>query len=109
MGRAPPPLHFFGPPHVLRVIVPWISLDGLLNSAFEQIRHYSSADIAVSLRLLRAYNDIASAAPNQDIRPSLIDRARRVVDGCTARLPDYAVHELWQRLASLELPATAEA
>lgn len=109
MGRAPPPLHFFGPPHVLRVIVPWIDLDGLLNSAFEQIRHYSSADIAVSLRLLRAYNDIASAAPNQDIRANLIERARRVVDGCTARLPDYAVHELRQRLASLELPATAEA
>src|SRR6516162_2284167 len=34
--------------------------DGLLDTAFEQIRHYAVADIAVSLRLMRAFNDIAS-------------------------------------------------
>src|SRR5450631_2738794 len=47
------------PPHVVRVIVPWIEVESLLDTAFEQIRHYSVADIAVSLRLLRALDDIA--------------------------------------------------
>jgi len=108
ISRAPPLSYFFGPPHVLRVVVPWISVEGLFDTAFEQIRHYSAADIAVSLRLLRAFNDIASAAPNEEVRLSLIERARRVVDGCAARLPEYALHELRQRLAFLEMPVTAD-
>jgi uncharacterized membrane protein len=108
ISRAPPRSHFFGPPHVLRVVIPWISPDGLFDTAFEQIRHYSAADIAVSLRLLRAFNDIASAARNEKVRLSLIERAHRVVDGCAARLPEYGLHELRQRLAFLEMPVTTE-
>jgi len=109
VSRAPPPSHLFGPPHVLRVVIPWISLDGLFDTAFEQIRHYSTADIAVSLRLLRAFNDIASAAPNEEVRRGLIGRAHRVVDGCAARLPEYALHELRHRLAFLEMPVATDA
>jgi len=108
IGRAPPPSYLFGPPHVLRVVIPWITLDGLLDTAFEQIRHYSAADIAVSLRLLRAFNDIASAAPNEEVRINLIERAQRVVDGCAARLPDYAIHGLRDRLAALERPLSSD-
>jgi uncharacterized membrane protein len=40
--------------------MPWMSFDGLLDTAFEQIRHYAAADAAVSLRLMRAFVDIAS-------------------------------------------------
>jgi uncharacterized membrane protein len=47
-----------------------MSFDGLLDTAFEQIRHYAVADIAVSLRLMRAYNDIARTAPHADLRAS---------------------------------------
>jgi uncharacterized membrane protein len=100
--RAPPRSHFFGPPHVLRLVIPWISVEGLFDTAFEQIRHYSAADIAVSLRLLRAFKDIASAAQNEEVHRSLIERAHRVVDGCAARLPEYSLHELRNRLAFLE-------
>ena len=53
-GRAAPPSRFFDPPHVLRLTVPWIGFDGLLDLAFEQIRHYAVADAAVSLGLMRA-------------------------------------------------------
>ncbi len=49
-SRAPPRSCYYDPPHVLRVVVPWIDLDGLLDLAFEQIRHYSISDAAVSLR-----------------------------------------------------------
>ena len=54
LGRAPPASVLFDPPHVPRVLVPWISVDGMLDTAFEQIRHYAASDVAVSLRLLRA-------------------------------------------------------
>jgi hypothetical protein len=75
ISRRPPPSHYYGPPHVLRVFVPWMSFDGLLDTAFEQIRHYGAADIAVSLRLLRAFSDIANATQHADIRATLLTRA----------------------------------
>ena len=87
--------------------MPWINLDGLLDTAFEQIRHYSAADVAVSLRLLRAFNDIAFAANSDEIRRALLNRANRVVAGCAAHLPEDALGKLQQRLAALELPVTA--
>jgi hypothetical protein len=60
-SRAAPPSGLYAPPYVLRVVVPWISYEGLLDTAFEQIRHYSKSDIAVSLRLLRAFDDMVLA------------------------------------------------
>ena len=76
----PPPSHYYAPPHVLRLFVPWISFDGLLDTAFEQIRHYAAADIAVSLRLLRAFHDIASATEHADLRNKLVELAKFVDD-----------------------------
>ena len=38
VGRFPPETHLFNPPHVLRVVLPWIDLDGMLNTAIEQLR-----------------------------------------------------------------------
>jgi hypothetical protein len=34
-GRTPPRTYLHGPPHVLRVVVPWIDFEGLLDRAFE--------------------------------------------------------------------------
>ena len=45
-----------------------MSFDGLLDTAFEQIRHYAVADIAVSLRLLRAFTDLTSATQVSSFR-----------------------------------------
>ena len=104
VNRAPPPSHLFGPPHVLRIVVPRINLDGLLDTAFEQIRHYGAADIAVSLRLLRAYNDIAFAAQSNEVRSALLDRADRVIAGCTPHLSEDAISNLRRRLAPLAGP-----
>jgi len=49
-----------------------------IRTAFEQIRHYAVADVAVSLRLMRAFNDIASVTHHPDLRTKLLERARRV-------------------------------
>jgi len=107
-NRRPPSSHYYSPPHVLRLFVPWMSFEGLLDTAFEQIRHYAVADIAVSLRLMRAFNDIASVAQHPDLRTKLLERARRVVTGCAGRLTQDEVVKLQQRLAALEAIIAAE-
>jgi len=101
-SRASPPSHHYAPPHVLRLVIPWMTFDGLLDTAFEQIRHYSASDITVSLRLMRAFNDIAGATPHTDQHLKLIDRARRVATGCAGHLPQDDLVKLQQRLAAVE-------
>ncbi|HLN08660.1 MAG TPA: DUF2254 domain-containing protein [Xanthobacteraceae bacterium] len=106
LGRVHPPAYVYSPPHVLRVALPWISFDGLLDTAFEQLRHYAQSDSAVSLRLLRAYADIVSTTSNPDYRSTLVQRARRVVAGCAAHLPEDDLARLRQRLAAVEAEPT---
>jgi uncharacterized membrane protein len=62
----------------LRVIIDWTDFDGALDLAYEQIRHYSVADAAVSLRLTRALGDIASTTSDPAIRARLIERGQAV-------------------------------
>ena len=73
----------------------------LLDTAFEQIRHYSASDIVVSLRLLRAFGDLASSISDPDLRRLVIGRAERVVDGCSDRLPGDDLVKLRHRMAQL--------
>jgi uncharacterized membrane protein len=102
LGRAPPESLLFNPPHVLRVILPWIDLEGLLNTAIEQIRAYATTDAAVSLRLLRLLQDVGITVDSEALRYRIIERGRRVVEGCRGRLPPDELARLEQRLAALE-------
>ena len=98
MSRTPPPLLLSRPPHVVRVILPWISSQELLETAFDQIRHYAAADVAVSLRLLRALDDIASTTP--DVAP-LLDLASQIVERRHPGLGQRDVARLEARLESI--------
>ncbi len=90
------------PPHVVRVIIPWILSEGLLDTAFEQIRHYSMSDIAVSLRILRVFDNIASSCHERRIVESLVVRGQRILAGCTVRVRADQLEKLRQRLSRLE-------
>jgi uncharacterized membrane protein len=102
LGRFPPESMIFNPPHVLRVVLPWIDLEGLLNSAIEQIRAYATTDAAVSLRLLRLLHDVAVTVENDALRLRIVERGARVVEGCRGRLPSDDLARLEQRLGVLE-------
>ncbi len=102
LDRSPPESMLFSPPHVLRVVLPWIDLDGLLDTAFEQIRAYATGDAAVSLRLLRLLHDVAVTVDSEPQRLTVIKRGARVVEGCRGRLPPEDLIRLEQRLAVLE-------
>jgi len=107
LGRVPPPTYLYGPPHVLRVVLPQIRLERLLDTAFEQIRHYAQSDVAVSLRLLRAFNDIVRTVNDPDSRATLLQRASRVVSGCAPHLPEDDLAKLRQRLTAIEANVVA--
>jgi uncharacterized membrane protein len=101
-SREPPTSLLYDPPGVVRASIPWIHFDQLLTSAFEQIRLYSSGDIAVSLRMLRALCDIASSTPDPAYRRSLFEEGSRIVEGCTEKLGPQEVAPMRVRLAALE-------
>jgi uncharacterized membrane protein len=101
VGRFPPDSLLFNPPHVLRVVLPWIGLEGLLNTAIEQIRAYATTDAAVSLRLLRLLHDVAITVENDSLRRLMVERGERVVEGCRGRLPADDLARLQQRFEEL--------
>ena len=107
IGRDSPAEALFSPPHVLRVTIPWIDLDELLDTAFEQIRHYAETDLPVSLRLLRTLTDIAATTDDPVIREQMAERADRVVAGCGTRLNEAAMERLEGRRAALPRPDAA--
>ena len=102
LGHIPPAGHFYDPPYVLRVVVPWTNFNGLFDLAFEQIRHYSVSDAAVSLRLMWAFTDIASTVDEPAIRLYLLDRGKELVAGCKGHLQVGDFERLAQRLLLLE-------
>jgi uncharacterized membrane protein len=90
------------PPGVVRVSIMWSNFGRMLDSAFEQIRLYSQTDLAVSLRMMRALGDIAITLPDPEDRRTLVERGRRIVEGCAEKLGEQEIKDLRARLAGLE-------
>jgi uncharacterized membrane protein len=106
-SRELPASVLYDPPGIARVSIPWIGLDGLLKSAFEQIRLYSKSDVAVSLRMLRALGDIAWTNLEPAFRRALYEEGRRIVDGCAEKLGEEELRPMRTRLSALEKLVTS--
>jgi len=107
VSREPLDSNLYDPPGVFRVHIPGIGVERLLDSAFEQIRMYARGDVAVSLRLLRALADIAVTTPDPLLRQMLVERGRRVVEGCSGALGEEELKPIRERAAALENLANA--
>src|SRR5271170_730192 len=101
-SRQPPDELLCDPPGVPRASVTWINFDRLLEAAFEQIRMYSKADVAVSLRLLRALADIAASTSDLEFRRILVERGMHTLAGCAEKLGQDELQALRVRQAALE-------
>ena len=101
-SRETPPSMLYDLRGNARVSIQWIDFEHLLDSAFEQIRMYAKGDVAVSLRLLRAYGDIAITLQDQDLRKMLFERGRQVLAGCSERIGAEELKPLVIRLGILE-------
>ncbi|MGA2134677.1 MAG: DUF2254 domain-containing protein [Bryobacteraceae bacterium] len=100
-AREIPEPVLYDPPGTVRVVIPWMGFGRLLESAFEQIRLYARADVAVSLRLLRALGDIAATTPDPEYRRLCAERGARIVAGCAERLGGEDLAALRGRLDAL--------
>jgi uncharacterized membrane protein len=89
-------------PGEVRVIVPWIGFDRLLESAFDQIRQYGTNDEAVCLRLLRALGDISITTQDLEQRRLAHALGKRIVRDCTVKETDGELQPMNARLACLE-------
>lgn len=87
----------------VRVSIPWLDFERLVDAAYEQIRMYARTDVVVSLRMLRALNDIAHTLPDAASRQVLIERGRRIVAGCSKNFDEEEIKEMRARLISLEV------
>ena len=101
-SREEPASLLYDPPGTLRVSMLWPGFDRLVDAAFDQIRLYAQADIAVSLRMLRALGDVGSTIADPVVRRGLAERGRRIVAGCAEKFDEDELGELRVRLASLE-------
>lgn len=87
---------------MLRVSMLWPGFEQLVDTGFDQIRHYSRADLAVSLRMLRALGDIASTIPDPAVQEGLAGRGQRIVAGCAEKFDEDELGALRLRLATLD-------
>src|ERR1039458_10647310 len=83
-----------------RCLSDWSS-DVCSSDLFEQIRMYAKTDVAVSLRLLRAFGDIAASTRDPEFRRILVERGMRTVAGCAEKLGEEELGDLRARQAAL--------
>ena len=101
-SREVPEAVLYDPPGISRVTLQWPNFDRLVGAAFEQIRLYSQTDVAVSLRMLRALDDVAESTSDRSFHRTLVELGRRIVAGCASKLREAELGELRVRLAALE-------
>ena len=101
-SREAPEAVLYDPPGVSRVTLQWPNFGRLVGAAFEQIRLYSQTDVAVSLRMLRALDDVAESTSDRSFHRTLVELGQRIVAGCASKLGEAELGELRVRLAALE-------
>src|SRR5262249_55561134 len=89
---------FSDPPGTVRVVFPRTSFERLLNVAFDQIVAYGKTDAAVSLRVMRAFEDIAFTATGADLR-GVRSTAGMVAETFGNALPPASAGEIQKRLS----------
>ena len=101
-SREEPASLLYDPPGVLRVSMLWPDFERLVDQAFDQIRLYARADLAVSLRMLRALGDVARTIPEPAVKRRLAERGRRIEAGCAGKFDEDELGEVRLRVATLE-------
>jgi uncharacterized membrane protein len=105
-SREPVRTMFFDPPGTVRVVLPDVPFSRLLDVAFEQIVHYGKSDVAVSLRVQRAFGDVAASTANAEVLEAVRATAERAAALCIAALPEAGGRAVAERLAAVRAALT---
>jgi uncharacterized membrane protein len=100
-ARAPARAMLFDPPGIVRVVLPELPFSRLVDVAFEQIVHYGKGDLAVSVRLQRAFADIAASTTDAGVLATILACAERAAAQCIAALPDAGGRAIAERLSAV--------
>lgn len=88
--------------HKLRVIAEPVAFEQLVDTAFNQIRHYGKSDVAVTLRLLKAIAQIASHTHRPRDRLALEQQAEMILqgsrEGLSMQWDQQLVEELYRQM-----------
>jgi len=87
---------------VIRLVSKQTSFLRLLNVSYNQIIPYGKSDMAVSLRLLRALQDIAGQTKHAPYLTGIGKHAQRVAKACASFFPPEDCEELLGRLSTIE-------
>jgi uncharacterized membrane protein len=104
--REPLPRVLSTPEGVARVVLSPLLFEGLLEVAFSQIAHYARADFAVTLRVLRALDDVSQVARYPPYLEALRGRAESVARECAGTLPASSRAAVQARLDAVVARAT---
>jgi uncharacterized membrane protein len=96
--RKLPSMYRYDEEHKLRIIAKPLAFDQLVNIAFDQIRHYGKADIAVTLHLLRAIAQIGSCTHRPHDRIVLEQQAEMILQGSYEGLAQVRDQQLVENL-----------
>jgi uncharacterized membrane protein len=86
----------------LRLVRRQPTFERLLEIAFNQIMPYGKGDMAVSLRLMRALQDIAGVTNYPPYLEAIRAQAKRQVKACAACFPEEDCKELFARMEQIE-------
>jgi uncharacterized membrane protein len=98
----PPPGFILDEKAILRLVRRTTSFSRLLTIAFDQISPYGKGDMAVSLRLMRALQDISSVTRYPPYLAAIREHAQRTFRTCTACFAEEDCTELRDPLAAIE-------
>ncbi len=77
-GRNFPSAYRYDNNHQLRVVSHPITMEGIFNAAFNQIRQYGGSCVAVGLRLLETFGVLASTTDNPTVHEAIWQHAKMV-------------------------------
>jgi uncharacterized membrane protein len=87
----------------LRVIAEPVAFEQLIDTAFNQIRHYGKSDVAVTLRLLKAIAQIASHTHHPRNQLALEQQAEMILqgsrEGLSQQRDQQMVEDLYRQVA----------
>lgn len=87
---------------VVRIIRRQSSFPRLLGVAYDQIIRYGKGDMAVSLRLMRALQDVSTVTTYLPYLSAILGKAQQVVKGCEGHFQGEELEELLQRRLMIE-------
>lgn len=82
-----------------QVVIPAVRFSDLVDLAFDQLRQYGRADLAIALRQLKALGDVAECVSHREGLVRIARQARDIDRALHASFPDEDLAELDRRVA----------